>query len=331
MGKSYQCLLVTESQAGEFARDIVTSDTDTLPPGDVLVRVHYSSLNYKDALSATGNRGVTRQYPHTPGIDAAGVVETSGHADWTAGDQVIVTGFDLGMNTRGGFSEYIRVPANWLIRLPGGLSLRQSMIYGTAGFTAAISVASLIQNGVVPDAGPIAVSGATGGVGSIAVGILNKLGYRVTAISSKASSRDFLMSAGAGEIIARTDMEDQSGKPMLKARFAGAVDTVGGNVLATLLKSVAYGGTVTACGMVNGAALPVTVFPFILRAVKLCGIDSVEYPIGKRLALWENLANAWKPRDLELFAAEIGLEELPEKINQILAGKMEGRAVVRLI
>jgi acrylyl-CoA reductase (NADPH) len=331
MGKSYQCLLATEDGAGGYSNEIVTRNTDGLPHGDVLVRVHYSSLNYKDALSASGNKGVTRQYPHTPGIDAAGVVEESSDASWSPGDQVIVTGFDLGMNTSGGFSEYIRVPARWLVRLPQSMTLRESMIYGTAGFTAAMSVATLIKNEVMPDAGNIAVSGATGGVGSIAIGILRKLGYRVTAISGKSASRDFLIAAGADEIIDRAEMEDQSGKPLLKTRFAGAVDSVGGTVLATLLKSVAYGSTVTACGMVNGANLPVTVFPFILRGIQLSGIDSAEFAIEKRQALWNKLADEWKPVNLEIFAEEIGLNELPETIVRIMGGKMEGRALVRLI
>jgi acrylyl-CoA reductase (NADPH) len=331
MGKTYQCLLTSEDGAGKYINEIVTQNTDDLRAGEVLIRVHYSSLNYKDALSAMGNKGVTRQFPHTPGIDAAGIVEESTDGAWTPGDQVIVTGFDLGMNTNGGFSEYIRVPARWLVRLPASMTLRESMIYGTAGFTAAMSVATLISNDVRPDAGSIAVSGASGGVGSIAVGILHKLGYQVAAISSKATSREFLNAAGADEIIERTDMEDQSGKPLLKPRFAAAVDTVGGAVLATLLKSVAYGGTVTACGMVNGADLPVTVFPFILRAIQLSGIDSAEFAIEKRPALWQKLADEWKPANLELFAEEIGLGELPEKIALIIAGKMEGRAIVRLI
>ena len=330
MSKTYQCLVVSELPSGEFSSNISHRDIGDLPQEGVLVRVHYSSVNYKDALSATGNKGVTRQYPHTPGIDAAGMVEISDSPDWKAGDQVIVTGFDLGMNTSGGFAEYIKVPARWLVKLPAGLSLKESMIYGTAGFTAGISVEALIRNGITPDKGIIAVTGATGGVGSLAIGILHKLGYTVAAISSKVESNEFLTAAGASEIISRKDVEDTSGKVLLKPKFAGAIDSVGGEVLATLLKSVNYGGTVTACGMVNGANIPITVFPFILRGIQLAGVDSVEYPIEKRTAIWQNLATDWKPGNLEMFANEIGLAELPECISKILEGKMQGRSLLNL-
>ncbi|WP_205504368.1 YhdH/YhfP family quinone oxidoreductase [Rufibacter psychrotolerans] len=330
MEKEFQCLLVTQTDTGEFHQEVTQKRVQDLPPGEVLIRVQYSSLNYKDALSATGNRGVTRQFPHTPGIDAAGVVESSTSPDWQPGDEVIVTGFDLGMNTSGGFAQYIRVPANWVVRLPAGMSLRESMVYGTAGFTAALSVEALLRNGVTPQKGPIAVTGATGGVGSIAVALLHQLGYTVHAVSSKASAQDFLHQLGATEIILRADLEDQSGKALLKPRFAGAVDTVGGQVLATLLKSVHYGGTVTCCGMVNGAEVPTTVFPFILRGIQLAGIDSVEYPAERRPAVWQQMAQGWKPRTLETLAHEITLQELPQAIATILKGQMQGRALVRL-
>jgi acrylyl-CoA reductase (NADPH) len=330
MGKTYQSLMVSESPLGQYNISIIERNTDDLPAGDVLVRVHYSSLNYKDALSATGNKGVTRSYPHTPGIDAVGVIEESTNADWPVGTEVIVTGFDLGMNTSGGFAQYIRVRAGWLVKLPHGLSLKESMIYGTAGFTASLSVAALLKNEVKTDDGTIAVSGSTGGVGSLAIAILHKLGYKVAALSGKTTASDFLKSAGATEIIDRKDMQDQSGKAMLKPRFAAAVDTVGGEVLATLLKSVSYGGTVTACGMVNGGDLPTTVFPFILRGIQLAGIDSVAYPLHKRAAIWQNLATGWKPDNLAMFAEEIRLEDISEKLRQMLKGEMRGRFVVKL-
>lgn len=329
MKNSFQCLLVSESTNG-FSSEITTKTIADLPEGDVLIRVQYSSLNYKDALSASGNRGVTRRYPHTPGIDAAGVIETSTHPDWKSGDNVIVTGFDLGMNTSGGFAQYVRVPASWVVKLPEGLTLRESMIYGTAGFTAGLSVAALLKNGITPDKGSIAVTGATGGVGSIAVAILHQLGYSVSAISGKATSHDFLRSIGTTDIINRTDLEDTSGKALLKTRFAGAIDTVGGTVLATLLKSVHYGGTVTACGMVNGGELSTTVFPFILRGIQLAGIDSVEFPIEQRATIWSHLATDWKPETLDTLAHEIGLANLPDAIQTILNGKMQGRALVRM-
>jgi len=329
MENSFQCLLVSESASG-YTSELTTKTIADLPEEDVLIRVRYSSLNYKDALSASGNRGVTRRYPHTPGIDAAGVIETSNHPGWSIGDKVIVTGFDLGMNTSGGFAQYIRVPASWVVKLPEGLTLRESMIYGTAGFTAGLSVAALRKNGVTPNKGSIAVTGATGGVGSIAVAILHRLGYSVTAITGKATSHDFLTSIGASEIVNRSDIDDPSGKVLLKPRFAGAIDTVGGTILATLLKSVHYGGTVTACGMVNGGELQTTVFPFILRGIQLAGIDSVEFPIEERAAIWSHLATDWKPETLATLAHEIGLADLPDAIQTILNGKMQGRALVRM-
>ncbi|WP_338877077.1 YhdH/YhfP family quinone oxidoreductase [Spirosoma sp. SC4-14] len=329
METTFQCLLVSESANG-YASAIVTKTINDLPEGDILIRVRYSSLNYKDALSASGNRGVTRTYPHTPGIDAAGVIESTNHPDWKVGDEVLVTGFDLGMNTSGGFAQYIRVPARWVVRLPKGLSLRESMIYGTAGFTAGLSVAALLKNGVTADTGSIGVTGATGGVGSIAIAILHRLGYTVTAVSGKAASHHFLTSIGASDIINRAELDDTSGKILLKTRFAGAIDTVGGNVLATLLKCVHYGGTVTACGMVNGGELNTTVFPFILRGIQLAGIDSVEFPSEKRAAIWQNLATDWKPDTLDTLVHEIGLSDLPDAIQTILNGRMQGRALVRI-
>lgn len=330
MDKTFQCLLVSENETGVYSAAITTKPTSDLPPGDVLIRVHYSSLNYKDALSASGNKGVTRNYPHTPGIDAAGVVEASTSADWKPGDEVIVTGFDLGMNTSGGFAEYIQVPANWIVKRPTNLTLRESMIYGTAGFTAGLSVAALLKNGVTPDQGNILVTGATGGVGSVAIGILHRLGYAVTAVSGKTSAHDFLTSIGASDIIPRSEMEDSSGKALLKPRFAGAIDTVGGTVLATVVKSIQYGGTVTCCGNVNSGELPLTVFPFILRGVQLAGIDSVQFPIDQRAAIWQHLADEWKPDALASLANEITLSELPDAIQTILHGQMQGRTLVRI-
>jgi acrylyl-CoA reductase (NADPH) len=330
MDQSFQCLLVTAKESGGYEQTITTKRISDLPAGEVLIRVHYSSLNYKDALSASGNKGVTRHFPHTPGIDAAGVIEASTSPDWQAGDEVIVTGFDLGMNTSGGFAEYIRVPASWVVKRPANLSLRESMIYGTAGFTAGISVAALLKNGLTPDQGSILVTGATGGVGSVAVGILHRLGFSVTALTGKATAHDFLTSLGATDIIPRSELEDQSGKALLKPRFAGTIDTVGGTVLATAIKSTRYGGTVTCCGMVSSGDLSLTVFPFILRGVQLVGIDSVEFPLAQRAAIWQHLADDWKPAALESLTHEIGLADLPAAIETILNGQMQGRALVRI-
>jgi alcohol dehydrogenase len=329
MTPTFRALQAAETATG-FTLSIVQRKIDELPPGDVLVRVHYSSLNYKDALSASGNKGVTRQYPHTPGIDVAGVVEASSAAEWKPGDEVIVTGFDLGMNTSGGFSDYIRVPAGWVIRLPDGLSLRESMCYGTAGFTAGQCVQAILQHGIQPGDGPVVVTGATGGVGSLSVAMLHKLGYQVSAVSSKESARSFLTSLGAAEIIARSEMEETSGKALLKQRFAAAVDTVGGSVLTTVLRSLRYGGIATACGNVSGNSLSMTVFPFILRGVYLAGIASADLPREKRIPIWQSLAGEWKPAQLEALVQEVSLEQLPGSIDRILQGGMQGRALVKL-
>lgn len=328
---TFRAMIVEETADKNFLRSIGTKTIDDLPEGEVLIRVHYSSLNYKDALSATGNKGVTRQYPHTPGIDAAGIVEECRGGEFQPGDAVLVTGYDLGMNTSGGFADYIRVPAQWVVPLPDNLSLQESMIYGTAGFTAALSVYKLIASGVAPEQGEILVSGASGGVGSIAVGLLAGAGYRVVAVSGKADAAPFLKELGAREIIGREEASDDSGRPLLKGRWAGVVDTVGGDILATALKATAYGGSVTCCGLVASPKLSTTVFPFILRGVDLLGIDSVECPMNLRLQIWDKLAGAWKIDDLQRLANEIPLEQLDAKIDEILQGKAKGRYVVKVI
>nr|WP_250773433.1 YhdH/YhfP family quinone oxidoreductase [Dyadobacter sp. MSC1_007] len=328
--KKFKALEVKEIEPGKFQSTIVAKNIDELPAGEVLIRVHYSSVNYKDALSANGNKAVTRGYPHIPGIDVSGVVEESSSAIWHRHDQVIVTGFDLGMNTSGGFAEYIRVPAAWVLKLPDGLTLREAMIYGTAGLTAGLSVSALIHENVFPEMGTVAVSGATGGVGSLSVALLARLGYRIAAISSKASSKNYLESIGASEVIARADMEDKTGKILLRPRFAAAIDTVGGNVLSTLINSLDYGGVVTACGMVNGGDLNTTVFPFILKGIKLIGIDSVELPLIERMPIWENLGSSWRPEKLNELAQEVALSDLPQVLDQISQGQMQGRAIVSL-
>jgi putative YhdH/YhfP family quinone oxidoreductase len=321
---------VEEKEDKRFSRSIITRSVDDLPAGDVLIRVHYSSLNYKDALSATGNKGVTRSYPHTPGIDAAGIVVESTAGRFKAGDEVIVTGFDLGMNTSGGFAEYIRVPKGWVVKRPEGLALRESMIYGTAGFTAALSVFRLIDNGVSPQQGEVLVTGATGGVGSLALAILARAGFRVAAVSGKPDQKQFLSDLGAVEVVSREEAADTSKRPLLKGRWAGVVDTVGGDILATALKSTCYGGTVTCCGLVASPALTTTVFPFILRGVSLLGIDSVECPMDLRLQIWQRIAGDWKLDVLDRLAREVTLEELDPLIEAILKGEAKGRTVVKI-
>jgi alcohol dehydrogenase len=326
----FRALVVHEQPDGQFIRRVEERSLADLPEGDVLIRVHYSSLNYKDALSATGHKGVTRSYPHTPGIDAAGVVEESNHPDYTTGESVIVTSYDLGMNTDGGFGQYIRVPAGWVVPLPDGLTLRQSMIYGTAGFTAGLSVSALEGHGITPDQGQILVTGATGGVGSLAVGILAQAGYEVVAATGKMEQARFLIDLGAKEAVHRDEIRDASGRPLLKGRWAGAVDTVGGEYLAAVLKSIRYGGAVTCCGLVASPELATTVYPFILRSVSLLGIDSQDCPMHTRLRLWRRLSAEWKLARLDHLASECSLESLEAGIERILQGKQTGRLVVNL-
>lgn len=322
--------LVVREEGGGYVRRLEERRIGDLPPGEVLVRVCYSSLNYKDGLSATGNRGVTRRYPHTPGIDAAGVVAASVDPRFLPGDEVIVSCYDLGMNTPGGFGQYIRVPAGWVMRLPAGLSLRASMVYGTGGFTAANSVERLLAHGVRPEQGKVLVTGASGGVGCFSVAILAREGFKVTAVSGKESARELLTALGASEIIGRAQAVDTSGRLILKGRWAGVVDTVGGEILATALKSTRYGGAVTCCGNVAGPEFSANVFPFILRGIALLGIDSAECPMARRQLLWAKLAGEWQVAGLEAITTEIGLAELDGAIARILKGQVQGRVVVRL-
>jgi putative YhdH/YhfP family quinone oxidoreductase len=328
MTEKFKAMIVEEQPEKKFTRTVGSRAISDLPEGPLLIKVHYSSLNYKDALSATGNRGVTRKFPHTPGIDAAGEVVKDTSGTFKPGDQVVVTGWDLGMNTPGGFGEYIRIPAEWAIALPAGLSLRDSMILGTAGLTAGLSVQALAEC-VSAEAGEILVTGATGGVGSVAVALLAKAGYQVVAVTGKADQADFLKSLGAGEVITREAIMENADRPMMKERWAGAVDVVGGEMLAAILKSTSYGGTVTCCGLVGSPELPVNVFPFILRGVSLLGIDSVQCPTERRLTVWNKLAHEWKI-DLEALVKEVTLEDVEDSIQAILKGALRGRVLVKL-
>jgi acrylyl-CoA reductase (NADPH) len=325
----FKAMIVEETPQKTFTRKIKEKAIEELPGGDVLVRVLYSSLNYKDALSATGNKGVTRKYPHTPGIDAAGIVEQSTSEEFSEGDQVLVTSYDLGMNTSGGFGQYIRVPKDWVVCLPGTLSLKESMIYGTAGFTAGLSVYKLTQT-IAPEHGEILVSGASGGVGSLAVSLLVQMGYEVVAVSGKLEEREFLTGLGVKEILSIADAIDTSDRPMLKERWAGVIDTVGGGILATAIKSAKLDGVVTCCGNVASVDLPLTVFPFILRGVSLFGIDSQHCPMHIRKKIWEKLAGDWKLKNLMNVCSEISLQELDENIEFMLQGKSKGRKIINL-
>ena len=324
----FKAFVVRENE-GTFTGEIIKRTVDALADNELLVRVHYSSLNYKDALSATGNKGVTRHYPHTPGIDAAGTVVGDASGKFSENESVIVTGYDLGMNTAGGFAQYIRVPAEWAVRLPEGLTIKDSMILGTAGLTAGISVLRLSEQ-VKPEDGRVAVSGASGGVGALSIAILSKIGYSVSAISGKEQERGFLLELGAEEVVPREEYEAENSRPLLKGEFAGAVDTVGGTILANLVKSTSPMGVVTCCGNVASPQLDLTVYPFILRGISLIGIDSQNCPMEQREIVWEKLAGEWQPEKLQGLCREISLNELPESIERMLAGKLKGRTILNL-
>ncbi|MGI9554122.1 MAG: YhdH/YhfP family quinone oxidoreductase [Thermodesulfobacteriota bacterium] len=330
VAEKFKALVVREKEDKKFISKIENRTINDLPEGDVLIKVKYSSLNYKDALSAIGNRGVTKNYPHTPGVDAAGVVEHSDSDDIKSGDEVITHGYDIGMDTSGGFGQYLRVPAEWVVKLPAGLTLKESMSYGTAGFTAAQSIYRLEENGIGTGSGKILVTGATGGVGSMAVAILYKAGYEVTASTGKTDQNDFLKNLGASEIISREDAADQSGRLLLKGQWAGVVDTVGGEILATALKSTMLRGVVTTCGNVASHELNTNVYPFILRGVSLIGIDSASCPMDRRVKIWERLSSGWKLDNLDQITRTVALEELNPEIDKILKGGQVGRVVVNL-
>lgn len=329
--KTFKALWI-EKIDGVYTKSIAQRKIDSLPEGEVLIRVHYSSLNYKDALSSRGNKGVTRTYPHTPGIDAAGVVESSSSAVFEVGDEVIVTGYDLGMNTSGGLAEYIRVPADWVVPKPKNLSLRDAMVFGTAGFTAAMSVDTLLQVGLAPSQGAVLVTGATGGVGSVAVWLLANLGFEVAALTSRIDHSAWLYKLGAKEVVAAEHLLHPQQKPMLKPEWAGVVDCVGGEILSNALKSTQYGGSVTCCGMVQSAELNTSVFPFILRGINLMGIDSVELPLQFKIDIWNQLADEWRFENFDVLESElvqeIALDASPNALETILDNKHRGRFLV---
>jgi putative YhdH/YhfP family quinone oxidoreductase len=325
--KKFKALIVYEDE-NNFRRAVKKKTIKDLPEGDVLIRVMYSSLNYKDALSASGHKGVTKKYPHTPGIDAGGIVENSSSELFLQGDEVLVTGYDLGMNTSGGFAQYIRVPSAWVVKLPRGLSLKESMILGTAGFTAGLAIYKLINSGIEPVDGEILVTGATGGVGSLSIAMLAKAGYHVTASTGKLQEENYLKSIGASKIIYRDELIDKTGKPLLRGRWSGVIETVGGETLSTVIASAKMGGAVAACGNVSSFELHTTIFPFILRGVALLGINSAETPMDIRVKIWGRIAAEWKPNNLELIYHEHSLEETIELIDVILKGGIKGRALI---
>jgi putative YhdH/YhfP family quinone oxidoreductase len=328
--ESFRCYQVTKDADGTVRAEITQRRLSELPPGDTLIRVAYSSLNYKDALAATGHPGVNKQFPHVPGVDAAGRIAGNPGGEFAPNAPVLVTGFDMGANRWGGWAEYVQVPHAWVVPLPAGLTLRQSMILGTAGFTAGLCVDALQKHDVQPDSGDVVVTGASGGVGTFAVALLAKLGYHVTAITGKTSRHDYLKRLGAEQVLGREQVDDRSGKPLLSGRWAGAVDTVGSNMLGTIIRATRHGGCIAACGLAAGPDLPVTVYPFILRGVTLAGIDAAWGPIPLRHEIWSRLAGVWKLDCLPTIARFVELQDLLSCITEILAGRITGRVVVTI-
>lgn len=329
MTLSFRALVVDKTPERFQIGPQVLTDAD-LPPGEVLIRVAYSSLNYKDGLACSPNGNIVRTYPFVPGIDLSGRVVASSDPRFAPGDAVIATSYEIGVTRFGGFSEYARVKGDWIVPLPKALSLREAMILGTAGFTAGLAIHLLERNGLAPGHGRVLVTGATGGVGSLAVNMLAGAGYEVSASTGKASEHAFLRALGATEILTREEVSAESGRPLEKERWAGAIDSVGGTTLAYALRTARIGGAVAACGLTGGANLATSVFPFILRGVSLLGVDSEKCPMPLRAAVWDRLSGALKPHALQQIGYEIGLDEVPGAAADILHGRIRGRAVVRL-
>jgi len=327
---SFKALRIESDEEGNFSQTIVERQLADLPDNDLLVAVQYSSLNFKDALSAAGKPGVTRKYPHTPGIDAAGLVIEDKSGSFKPGDKVIVSGYDLGMNTSGGLAQRIRVPASWVIPLPEGLTLVEAMCIGTAGFTAALCVGKLLRMGAKPEDGTVVVSGATGGVGSFSIAILSKLGFSVAALTGKPETSERLKALGATQIIARSELEEVSKKPMLAPQWAHAIDCVGGDILTNILKTLQYGGSAAICGLTASVSFDTTVLPFILRNINLLGVDCVELPLSRKKENWQALAAEFKLADFEAMAEKITLAQAPEYLERILKGQAVGRYVVEI-
>jgi acrylyl-CoA reductase (NADPH) len=328
MGETFRAFRVFD-EGGRIQGRVVQASSDELSAGEVVIRAAYSSVNYKDALAATGTGKIIRRFPLIAGIDVAGRVVSSDDPHWTAGDEVLVTGYDLGSGHDGGFAEYVRVPAAWVVPVPSGLGLFDAMAIGTAGFTAALSVVELERNGLEPAEGAVIVTGATGGVGSLAVQCLAARGYQVTALTGKDREHDFLRSLGAAAILSRGGLQ-MGTRPLEKATWAGAVDPVGGATLAWLTRTMMYGGAIASSGLTGGAELHTTVMPFILRAVKLLGIDSAMCKMATRLTVWQRLAGDLRPARLRETTSEIGLDDLPRAFETLLKGEARGRFVVRL-
>lgn len=328
--EQFKALWTKEQEDGSFETSLQELPIEVLGPHEVLVQVLYSSLNYKDALSANGHRGITQHFPHIPGIDAAGIILHDASGQFQAGEQVIITGFDLGMNTHGGLGELIRVPASWIVPLPTNLSLKRAMQIGTAGLTAGMAVLALQQNQISPSSGEILVTGASGGVGMCAIKLLHHLGYEVVALSGKAEMKDVLLNIGASRVIDRLEFMAEKPRTLYPMSFAGGIDTVGGDVLVKLIKSLKFAGSVAVCGMAGGVELPLQVYPFILRGARMLGIYSADAPLEKKKEIWRLYANDWN-YELDSITEVISLTHAPEKLSMMIEGRTHGRYVVQIL
>ena len=325
---NFRALITSENDDGKFENNIVQKSINELPEGDMLIKVEYSSLNYKDALSASGNKGVTKKYPHTPGIDAAGVVEKSSNSNFPKNTSVIVSGYDLGMNTDGGFGEYIRVPYSWVVKTPLSFSTEEAMAIGTAGLTAGLSVKVLQEKSKIRNKS-IIISGGTGGVGSIAITLLYHLGANITAITGKKNKFSYLKNLGAKNILDRDEFIKSTRLPMSKGIYDLAIDVSGGKTLSAILASMKYNGLIVCCGNVGGANFETSVFPFILRSNRLIGIDSAFKPINDKAQIWNLFSNKWSLPNLKDLYRLVSLEDIPFEINKILNGQQTGRVVLK--
>lgn len=329
-GEPFRCCIVRRSDEGRVSAAIEHQPLTKLPDGSVRISVQKSSLNYKDALAVAGHPGIVRSFPHVPGIDAAGLVVASSDPHIAVGSPVITTGHELGVERWGGWSEYVQVPASWVLPLPQGLTIDEAMAIGTAGFTAAQCVEALIRHEVHPASGEVLVTGATGGVASLAIQILGQMGYQVVALTGKADQVDWLRRIGATRVMLRDELLKVPDRPLLRAAFSGAVDTVGGDVLSATLRMIHHRGCVAACGVAGGADLAMTVYPFILRGITLAGIDSAWCPDRERPALWEKLSGIWKPHALMDGVRNVTLDEVIPVAHRMLEGLTTGRTVVSI-
>lgn len=327
--KLFKALIVDEVN-GQFIPKFAQKSIEDLPQGNITIKVAYSGLNYKDALSFRGHKGITKKYPHTPGIDVSGVVIESDDARFPIGTKVIVTGYDLGMNTSGGFQEYVRVPSDWVVKLPAGLNLKQAMIYGTAGFTSALAIHRLQQVGINQDSGKVLVTGATGAVGILATSILCKLGYEVEISTGKEGFYDLFNRIGVKKIWKREEILDSTDRPLLTRKWKAVIENVGGETLNSVIRQVEKNGAVIVIGNVTGDKINTTVYPFILRGIALLGVESAETKMDLRLKLWEKLSNEWKIDNLELIHKKIFLDQIIEELQKMLRGEQSKKVLVEL-